>query len=105
MQTLFIWFFTSLEIFFRSGVGVISGLAICIATLGTIRFARAGTAYVSAATAPLAFAVVCITALVIQDGLHPSRLGVDVVSSFASAAPYLIFSALFAWINFFRNRK
>lgn len=104
IQTLIIGLSTSLEIFIRGSAAVVSGIAICLATLVTIRFARAGRAYVSAATAPLAFAVVSIASLIIQDGVHPSRLGVDVVSSFASVAPYLLFSAAFAWINFFRSR-
>lgn len=104
MQTLVITLVTAYELFVRDGIGIFTGLAICVATLGTIRFARAGTEYVSAATAPLAFAAVTLTSLVAIDGLNPSRLGLDIVSSLASAAPYLLFSATCGWINFFRRR-
>ncbi|MEI9906499.1 MAG: hypothetical protein WDO06_00045 [Actinomycetota bacterium] len=105
IQTFIIALATVGEIHWREGVGVVSGIAICFATFATIRFARLGTAYVAAATAPLAFAVTCIASLIIQDGIHPSRLGIDIVSSFASAAPYLILSAIYGWFNYFRNRK
>lgn len=104
MQTLLIALVTALELFVRDGIGIFTGLAICIATLGTIRFARPGTEYVTAATAPLAFAAIALISLVAIDGLSPSRLGLDIVSTLASAAPYLLFSATCGWINFFRRR-
>ena len=90
MQTLLIAIFTSFDLFVREGTGTLTGVAICLATLGTIRFARAGTEFVSAATAPLAFASVALISLIAIDGIHPSRLGVD--------------SAAFGWINFLRSR-
>lgn len=105
VQTLFIALFTTFELFLREGIGVLTGLAICVATLGTIRFARAGTEYVAAATAPLAFAAATLFSLVAIDGLNPSRLGLDIVSSLASAAPYLLFSATCGWINFLRRGR
>lgn len=104
MQTLLIAIFTTFDLFVREDTGVLTGAAICLATLGTIRFARAGTEYVSAATAPLAFAAVALISLIVIDGIQPSKLGVDIVSSLASAAPYLLFSATFGWINFLRSR-
>ena len=105
IQTLVIGFFTSLEIFLRRSTGVITGIAICVAVLGTIRFARAGTEYVAATTGPLAFAVSSLISLIAVDGLHPTKLGIDIVASLASAAPYLLFSVALAWLNYFRNRK
>jgi len=103
MQTLLITLVTTYELFIREGIGIFTGLAICVATLGTIRFARAGTEYVSAATAPLAFAAAMLISLVVIDGFAPSRLGLDIVAALASAAPYLLFSAACGWINFFRR--
>lgn len=104
MQTLFIAIFTTFDLFVREDTGILTGAAICLATLGTIRFARAGTEYVSAATAPLAFAAVALISLIAIDGFQPSKLSVDIVSTLASAAPYLLFSATFGWINFLRSR-
>lgn len=105
IQTLFISLVTSLEIFARHGTGIFTGLAICVAVLGTIRFGRAGTAYVTAATAPLAFAASAIISLIALDGIHPSKLGIDLVASLATVAPYLLFGAVVGWFNYFRNRN
>jgi hypothetical protein len=105
IQTFFIGLITAFEIFVRKGTGVFTGIAICLATLATIRFARVGTEYVSATTAPLSFAAVALISWLAIDGLRPSRLGLDIVSSLASAAPYLLFSASVGWINFLRSRR
>lgn len=105
IQTLLIGLSVVVELVFRHGVGVITGIAICIAVFGTIRFARQGTAYVAAATSPLAFALVTFITILLQDGLHPSRVGVDFIASLASVAPYLLISASYGWINFFRSRS
>ncbi len=105
IQTLLIGLSVVVELVFRHGVGVITGIAICISVFGTIRFARQGTAYVAAATSPLAFALVTFITILLQDGLHPSRVGVDFIASLASVAPYLLISASYGWINFFRSRS
>ena len=104
IQTLLIGFFVIVELVFRHGVGVITGIAICVAVFGTIRFARQGTAYVAAATSPLAFALVTLITILLQDGPHPSRVGVDFIASLASVAPYLLISVTYGWINYFRSR-
>ncbi len=105
LQTIFIALVTFMEITIRNGVGLFTGLAICVAVFGAVRFGRTGTAYVSATTAPLAFAFVAFLTFLKEDGLHPSKLGVDFVASLASAAPYLLISASYGWLNFLRSRK
>ncbi len=105
LQTLFIWLITYLEITIRNGVGVLTGLAICAAVFGAVRFGRAGTAYVAATTAPIAFAIAAFITFLKEDGLHPSKFGVDFVASLASAAPYLLISASYGWLNFLRSRS
>jgi hypothetical protein len=105
LQSLLIAFVVVVEIQIRHGVGVFSGVAICIATLGAVRFGRKGTEYVSAATAPLAFAFSAIAVIAATDGLHPSKLGVDFVAALASAAPYLLLSASYGWLNFLKSRR
>lgn len=105
IQTLLIGLSVVVELVFRHGVGVITGIAICAAVFGTIRFARQGTAYVAAATSPLAFALLTFITILLQDGPHPSRVGVDFIASLASVAPYLLISASYGWINFFRSRS
>ncbi len=105
IQTLLIGLAVVVELVFRHGIGVFTGIAICVAVLGTIRFARQGTAYVAAATSPLAFALVTFITILLQDGPHPSRVGVDFIASLASVAPYLLLSVTYGWINFFRLRS
>lgn len=105
LQTFFIGLVSIIEVFFRHGIGVFTGIMICLAVLGTVRFGRAGTEYVSAATAPLAFAVTTFLATALSDGLHVSKVGVDFVSSLASAAPYLLIAAVYGWFSYFRSKR
>ncbi len=105
LQTFFIGLVSIIEVVFRHGIGVFTGIMICIAVFGTIRFGRAGTEYVSAATAPLAFAITTLFATVLTDGIHVSKVGVDFVSSLASAAPYLLIAVMYGWFSYFRSRR
>lgn len=105
LQSFFIGIFAIAEVVLRHGIGVFTGLMICIAVLATIRFGRAGTEYVSAATAPLAFAVATFIATAIADGFHVSKVGVDFVASLASAAPYLLVAAAYGWFSYLRSRR
>lgn len=105
LQTFFIGLFSIIEIVFRHGIGVFTGVMICVAVFGTIRFGRSGTEYVSAATAPLAFAVVTFITTALVDGFHVSKVGVDFVSSLASAAPYLLVTAAYGWFSYFRSKR
>lgn len=105
LQAFFIGLLSVIEIVFRHGIGVFTGAMICIAVFGTIRFGRAGTEYVSAATAPLAFAIVTFVVTALVDGFHVSKVGVDFVSSLASAAPYLLIAAAYGWFSYFRSKR
>ena len=105
LQTLCISFFSLIELVFRHGVGILTGLAICFATFGGNRLGRKGTAYVAVVTPPLAFAGFIAIAIVAIDGLHPSRVGLDFIASLAGTAPYLIVSALYGWYVFFDATK
>lgn len=105
LQTLFLILFTVIELLFRHGIGIVTGLGICLVVGGGIRFGRPGTSYVAAVTPPIAFAGIVLIAIIGIDGLHPSKVGLDFIASLASAAPYLIISAGFGWFNFFQSRK
>lgn len=105
LQTLFIGLFSLIEVLLRHGTGVFTGVMICLAVFGTIRFGRAGTEYVSAATAPLVFAIVTLLSTALVDSFHISRVGVDFVASLASAAPYLLVAAVYGWFSYFRSRR
>ena len=104
LQTLFIALFAGLELLIRSSAGIVSGLIICVVLFGGIRFGRTGTIYVCVVTPPLAFAATVITYLILTVGFNPSRLGLDLVASLASIAPYLLASALYGWFIFFNEK-
>ena len=100
LQTLFIGFFTYIELWLRSGVGIITGVTILLSFYGGIRFGRPGTTYVAVVTPPLAFAFSALLWTIILVGFKPSRVAIDVVAALASEAPYLIIGALYGWFIF-----
>lgn len=104
LQSLFIFIFVSLEMWIRSGTGVISGLIIALVTYGGVTYGRSGTRYVAAVTPPIAFASTALFMTILSDGLGPTRVGVDFVASLASVAPFLLVSALYAWFMFLNEK-
>jgi len=104
LQSLFIALFTLLELWIRSGVGVITGVVICLAVFAGIRFGRAGTRYVSVVTPPLAFAATILVNVILNDGFKITRAGIDFIAALASVAPYLIISALYRWLMYFNEK-
>ena len=104
LQTLFIALFTLLELWIRSGVGIVTGIVICIAVFGGVRFGRTGTRYVGVVTPPLAFAATVLISVILANGIQISRLGIDFIAALASVAPYLIISALYGWFMYFNER-
>ncbi len=104
LQLIFIGFFTLIELVFRSGVGILSGIALCAALYGALRFGRPGTTYVSVVTPPIAFAISLFALTLLFDGFKPSRVGIDVIAGLASEAPFLIISALYGWFVYFNEK-
>ena len=104
LQSLFIFIFCALEIWIRSGAGVVSGLIIALVTYGGVNYGRTGTRYVAAVTPPLAYAATVLFLTIISDGLALSRVGIDFIGSLASVAPYLLISALYAWFMFLNEK-
>ncbi len=104
LQTLFIALFTLLELWIRSGVGIVTGVILCIAVFGGVRFGRSGTRYVSVVTPPLAFAGTILVSVIAADGIKISRVGIDFIAALASVAPYLIISALYGWFMYFNEK-
>jgi hypothetical protein len=104
LQTLFIGFFVFIESVIRNGVGIITGIAICAAMYGSLRFGRPGTTYVSVVTPPLAFAATTLLTTIVLIGFKPSRVGIDLIAALASQAPFLIGSALYGWFIYFNQK-
>jgi hypothetical protein len=104
LQSFFILIFTWLEMWIRDGAGILSGLIICLVTYGGVAYGRKGTRYVSAVTPPLAYAATTMVYVLLSDGLHPSRIGIDFIASLASVAPFLLISALYGWYMFLNEK-
>jgi hypothetical protein len=104
LQTLFIGLSSLIELWLRSGVGVLTGIVICLAVFGGIRFGRTGTRYVSVVTPPLAFAATILICVLLTDGIKISRVGIDFIAALASVAPYLILSSLYGWFMYFNEK-
>jgi hypothetical protein len=104
LQTLFIALFTVLELWIRSGVGIVTGVVLCVAVFGGVRLGRSGTRYVSVVTPPLAFAGTILVSVILADGIKISRVGIDFIAALASVAPYLIISALYGWFMYFNEK-
>ena len=104
LQFLFIGFFVLVEMTIRTGVGILTGIAICAATFASIRFGRPGTTYVSVVTPPLAFAGSALLLTILLDGFRPSRVGIDFIAALASEAPFLIISALYGWFVYLNQK-
>ena len=105
LQGFLIGLFTFIELTLRSGVGILTGLALLVAFFGGIRFGRPGTTYVAVVTPPLAFAAIAGFWILILDGFRPSRVGIDFIAALASEAPFLIIGALYGWYVFFDAKK
>lgn len=105
LQTLFLSIFILIELVFHDGIGIFTGLAICIAVFAGIRFGRGGTAYISVVNPPLAFAAIALLLIFLINGPRPSRIGLDFIAALASAAPYLLISTAYGWFSYFRSRK
>jgi hypothetical protein len=104
LQTLFIGFFVFIEMTIRTGVGILTGIAICAALFGSLRFGRPGTTYVSVVTPPLAFAGTALLITMILDGFRPSRVGIDFIAALASEAPFLITAAIYGWFIYLNQK-
>ena len=104
LQSFFILIFAWLEMWIRDGAGILSGLIICLVTYGGVAYGRKGTRYVSAVTPPLAYAATTMMYVLLSDGLHPSRIGIDFIASLASVAPFLLISALYGWYMFLNEK-
>jgi len=104
LQFFFIGIFSYIELLFRNGFGILTGLVIMLVTFGGVQYGRNGTSYVAAVTPPLAFASLALVELITTNGLSITRLGVDFLASLATQAPFLLISAGYAWYFYFDRR-
>jgi hypothetical protein len=106
LQGLIIFIIESLE-YALTKVGLFTGIFLVLVTIAGLIMGRSGTALTNAINPPIAFffSTILIMSLFGGAGLHPNRIGLDLVTSMASVAPYLIISALIGWIGYAISRK
>mgnify|MGYP003332597494 FL=1 len=107
LQFLFITFIAMVEIFFRNGVGVMTGVAIWLAYFGGIKLGRPGTLYPAVVNPPIAFAAAMIVLMptIGSASLKPTRLAVELFAALASEATFLITGAAVAWVIYLTKKK
>ena len=107
LQFLFITFIAMIEILFRNGVGVITGVAIWLAYFGGIKLGRPGTLYPAVVNPPIAFAAAMIVLMptIGSASLKPTRLAVELFAALASEAIFLFTGAAVAWVIYLTKKK
>jgi hypothetical protein len=107
LQFIFIFLVEALE-YEVTKVGRITGIALILCSIGGLYLGRAGTSLVNAVNPPIALlvATLFIMSLLGGAGLHVTKIGLDLVSSLAGVAPFLIFATLIGWGGHFaRNTR
>ena len=102
LQFLLIFIFEALEYTFTK-VGFFTGLAILTSFLGGLYLGRPGTSFTNAVNPPIAFllSTLLIMATIGGTGFSPSKIGLDLITTLSSVAPWLITGAVIAWAAHF----
>ena len=102
LQFLLIFIFEILEYSFTK-VGFFTGIAILISFLGGLYLGRPGTSFTNAVNPPIALLIstLIIMATVGGIGFSPSKVGLELITSLSSVAPWLIVGAVIAWAAHF----
>ena len=106
LQFTLIFLVESFE-YWLTKVGMFTGITLVICSIAGLIFGRRGTSFTNAINPPLAFffATILIMALFGGAGLHPNRIGLDLITAMASVAPYLILSSVIGWVGFALKRN
>ena len=81
-------------------VGVITGVALLISFAGGLYLGRTGTSYSAVVNPPISFLVATIFLMITVGGvgLKVTKIGLDLVTSLAGVAPFLVIGAGVGWI-------
>ena len=106
LQFALIFLVESFE-YWLSKIGMFTGITLVICSITGLILGRSGTSFTNAINPPLAFfvATILIMGLFGGAGLHPNRIGLELITAMASVAPYLIASSLIGWIGFAIKRN
>jgi hypothetical protein len=102
LQFLLIFIFEIFEYTFTK-VGLLTGLAILVSFLGGLYLGRPGTSFTNAVNPPIAFLIstLLIMATVGGAGFSPGEIGLELITTLSSVAPWLIAGAIIAWAAHF----
>ena len=102
LQFLLIFIFEVLEYTFTK-VGFFTGLAILVSYLGGLYLGRPGTSFTNAVNPPISFLIstLLIMATIGGTGFSPGKIGLELITTLSSVAPWLITGAVIAWAAHF----
>jgi hypothetical protein len=102
LQFLLIFIFEALEYTFTE-VGFFTGLAILVSFLGGLYLGRPGTSFTNAVNPPIVFLISTLLIMVTIGGagFSPGEIGLELITTLSSVAPWLITGAVIAWAAHF----
>ena len=98
LQFLLILLFETIE-YSVGKVGIITGIAIILASAGGFYLGRPSTSFATVVNPPIAFFIttIILIATIGGAGLHVAKFGLDLVQTLGGAAPYLVLATLAGW--------
>lgn len=103
MQILFIFFVSTLEIFFGDEPAIFTGLTLWFLLYAAISIGRKGTLFTAIVWLPITLSSTLIFTLatVGEKGIAPTELGIALVTSLARLAPYLVLVTIIGWVIYY----
>jgi hypothetical protein len=103
MQILFIFFVSTLEIFFGDEPAIFTGLTLWFLLYAAISIGRKGTLFTAIVWLPITLSSTLIFTLatVGGKGIAPTKLGIALVTSLARLAPYLVLVTIIGWVIYY----
>jgi hypothetical protein len=103
MQILFIFFVSTLEIFFGDEPAIFTGLTLWFLLYAAISIGRKGTMFTAIVWLPITLSSTLLFTLatVGGKGIAPTKLGIALVTSLARLAPYLVLVTIIGWVIYY----
>ena len=103
MQILFIFFVSTLEIFFGDEPAIFTGLTLWFLLYAAISIGRKGTLFTAIVWLPITLSSTLLFTLatVGGKGIAPTKLGIALVTSLARLAPYLVLVTIIGWVIYY----
>jgi len=108
MQILFIFFVSTIEIFFGDEPAIFTGLTLWFLLYAAIKIGRKGTLFTAVVWLPITLTSTLLFTLatVGGKGVAPTKLGIALLTSLARLAPYLLLITIIGWaIYYFKEVK